>query len=121
MPPLLIGGPQERGRRGGTENVAGAVGLGAACEAVRLMDGSLRDRLEAGLLARIRDTFVNGDRVRRVPNVTNLRFPGIEGESLVIALDMKGFAVSSGSACSSGSVEPSHVLLALGLSPNWPT
>ena len=112
-----FGGHHERDRRPGTENVAGAVGLGAACEAVRLMDGSLRDRLEAGLLARIPDAFVNGDRVRRAPNVTNLRFPGIEGESLVIALDMKGFAVSSGSACSSGSVEPSHVLLALGLSP----
>ena len=112
-----FGGHHERDRRPGTENVAGAVGLGAACEAIRLMDGSLRDRLEAGLLARIPDAFVNGDRVRRAPNVTNLRFPGIEGESLVIALDMKGFAVSSGSACSSGSVEPSHVLLALGLSP----
>ncbi len=111
-----FGGHHERDRRPGTENVAGAVGLGAACEAVRVMDGALRDRLEAGLLARIPDAFVNGDRVRRAPNVTNLRFPGIEGESLVIALDMKGFAVSSGSACSSGSVEPSHVLLALGLS-----
>ena len=112
-----FGGHHERDRRPGTENVAGAVGLGAACEAVQVLDGSLRDRLEAGLLARIPDAFVNGDRVRRAPNVTNLRFPGIEGESLVIALDMKGFAVSSGSACSSGSVEPSHVLLALGLSP----
>ncbi|MCX6609427.1 MAG: cysteine desulfurase family protein [Acidobacteria bacterium] len=112
-----FGGHHEKDRRPGTENVAGAVGLGAACEAVQVMDGALRDRLEAGLLARIPDAFVNGDRVRRAPNVTNLRFPGIEGESLVIALDMKGFAVSSGSACSSGSVEPSHVLLALGLSP----
>ncbi len=111
-----FGGHHERDRRPGTENVAGAVGLGAACEAVRIMNGALRDRLEVGLLERIPDAFVNGDRVRRAPNVTNLRFPGIEGESLVIALDMKGFAVSSGSACSSGSVEPSHVLLALGLS-----
>lgn len=112
-----FGGHHERDRRPGTENVPGAVGLGAACEAVRLIDGSLRDRLETGLLGRIPDAFVNGNRLRRAPNVTSLRFPGIEGESLVIALDMKGFAVSSGSACSSGSVEPSHVLLALGLSP----
>ena len=110
-----FGGHHERDRRPGTENVPGAVGFGAACEAVRVMGPELRDRLEAGLLERVPDCHVNGDRQRRAPNVTNVRFPGIEGESLVIALDMKGFAVSSGSACSSGSVEPSHVLLALGL------
>ena len=111
-----FGGHHERDRRPGTENVPGAVGFGAACAQVSLMGPQLRDRLEKALLARVPDCFVNGDRVRRAPNVSNVRFPGIEGESLVIALDMKGFAVSSGSACSSGSVEPSHVLLALGLS-----
>lgn len=110
------GGHHERDRRPGTENVPAAAGFGVACETVRPLSPELRDRLEAGLLATVPDCHVNGDRVRRAPNVANLRFPGIEGESLVIALDMKGFAVSSGSACSSGSVEPSHVLLALGLS-----
>jgi cysteine desulfurase len=110
-----FGGHHERDRRPGTENVPGAVGFGAACEAVGVLGPELRDRLEAALLERVPDCHVNGDRQRRAPNVTNVRFPGIEGESLVIALDMKGFAVSSGSACSSGSVEPSHVLLALGL------
>lgn len=111
-----FGGHHERDRRPGTENVAGAVGMGVACERVRVMGPALRDRLEAGLLARVADCHVNGDRTRRAPNVTSVRFDGVEGESLVIALDLKGFAVSSGSACSSGSVEPSHVLLALGLS-----
>ncbi len=111
------GGHHERDRRPGTENVAGAVGLGAACEQVKLMSPELRDRLERMLLEQVPDCHINGSREKRAPNVTNVRFPGIEGESLVIALDMKGFAVSSGSACSSGSVEPSHVLLALGLSP----
>lgn len=111
-----FGGHHERDRRPGTENVAGAVGMGVACERVRVMGPELRDRLEAGLLARVADCHVNGDRRRRTPNVTSVRFDGVEGESLVIALDLKGFAVSSGSACSSGSVEPSHVLLALGLS-----
>jgi cysteine desulfurase len=110
-----FGGHHERDRRPGTENVPGAVGFGAACAQVKMVEPTLRDRLEAGILARVPDAFVNGDRRRRAPNVTNVCFPGIEGESLVIALDMKGFAVSSGSACSSGSVEPSHVLLALGL------
>jgi len=110
------GGHHERDRRPGTENVAGAVGLGVACEKVTMMQGDLRDRLESALLGRVADCYVNGDAARRAPNVSNLRFLGVEGESLVIALDLKGFAVSSGSACSSGSVEPSHVLIALGLS-----
>lgn len=112
-----FGGHHERDRRPGTENVPASVGFGAACAGVQRMNPELRDRLETRLIDRISDCHVNGDRLRRAPNVTNLRFTGIEGESLVIALDMKGFAVSSGSACSSGSVEPSHVLLALGLSP----
>ena len=111
-----FGGHHERDRRPGTENVPAAVGFGVACGRVRWMSGELRDRLEAGLVASVPDVHINGERERRAPNVTNVRFPGIEGEPLVIALDMKGFAVSSGSACSSGSVEPSHVLLALGLS-----
>ena len=111
-----FGGHHERDRRPGTENVPAAVGFGVACGRVRWMSGELRDRLEAGLVASVPDVHINGERERRAPNVTNVRFPGIEGEPLVIALDMKGFAVSSGAACSSGSVEPSHVLLALGLS-----
>jgi cysteine desulfurase len=122
--PILYGGHHERDRRAGTENVPGAVGLGAAADAaLRSRDAeyarlsALRDRLEAGILARVPDAGVNGDRAARVPNTTNLYFDYLEGESLVIALDLRGFAVSSGSACSSGSVEPSHVLLAIGLAP----
>jgi cysteine desulfurase len=78
---------------------------------------ALRDRLESGILARIPDTGVNGSGVRRTPNTTNIYFDGIEGEALVIALDLRGFAVSTGAACSSGAVEPSHVLTAIGLPP----
>ena len=120
--PLVTGGRQERGRRAGTENVPGLVGLGAAARAAvgRLDSGdrgiaALRDRLEAGILERIPGTAVNGDRVRRVPNTTNISFEDVEGESLVIGLDLEGIAVSTGSACSSGTLEPSHVLRALGL------
>jgi cysteine desulfurase len=123
--PILYGGHHERDRRAGTENVAGAVALGAAAElAGRNRDrqsarlAALRDRLEAGILARIPDAGVNGCRSGRIPNTTNLYFDYLEGESLVIALDLRGFAVSSGSACSSGSTEPSHVLLAIGLAPD---
>jgi cysteine desulfurase len=112
-----FGGHHERDRRPGTENVPGAVGFGVACEHIAPMASTLRDRLEQQVLARIPDSVINGDPARRAPNVTNLRFSGIEGESLVIALDLKGFAVSSGSACSSGSVEPSPVLLAMGQTP----
>jgi len=123
MESLMFGGKHERERRPGTENVPGVVGLGRAAqsarenlavEAERLT--ALRNRLENGILDRIPACGVNG-RSPRTPNTTNIYFDGIEGEALVIALDLKGFAVSSGSACSSGSVEPSHVLLAIGLPP----
>jgi cysteine desulfurase len=120
---LQFGGRHEKERRAGTENVPGAIALGAAAKAAvagMLEESSrlaaLRDRLEQGILARVPDTGVNGARSPRVPNTTNIYFDGIDGEALVIALDLKGFAVSSGSACSSGAVEPSHVLLATGLS-----
>ena len=121
---IMFGGKHERERRPGTENVPGAVALGRAAilarenlasESSRL--SAIRNRLEAGILERIPDSGVNGAHSPRVPNTTNIFFDGIEGEALVISLDLKGFAVSSGSACSSGAVEPSHVLLALGLSP----
>jgi cysteine desulfurase len=130
LEPLFFGGNHERQRRAGTENLAGIVGLGKAAEIA--LDGftqdavantaALRDRLEAGLLERIPDCGINGVDARgipvpRVPNTTNLWFDGIEGEGLVIALDLKGLAVSSGAACSSGAIEPSHVLTAMGLSP----
>jgi cysteine desulfurase len=111
------GGRHEGDRRAGTENVAGAVALGAAADCAKIMSTDLRDRLERGILERVPYSGVNGDRASRVPNTTNLYFDYIEGESLVIALDLRGFAVSSGSACSSGSVEPSHVLLAIGATP----
>jgi cysteine desulfurase len=121
--PLLYGGQNERGRRAGTENVAAIVALGKACELARadLAEASariseLRDRLEDGLLARIPGARVNGDRARRVPNTSNLTFPGAESESLIIALDLAGLACSAGAACSSGAVDPSHVLNAIGLS-----
>ncbi|MSV34702.1 MAG: cysteine desulfurase [Bryobacterales bacterium] len=120
--PLLYGGPHERKLRAGTENVPAAAGFGraadwvreaAAAEAVR--QGVLRDRLELGILARIDGVHVNGRGALRVGNTSNLRFDGIDSEPLLIALDLKGFAVSSGSACSSGATEPSHVLAAIGL------
>ena len=137
--PLLFGGAHERQRRAGTENVAGIVGLGQAAEIALagLTDGTderiglMRGRLEQGLLAKIHDCGVNGAHRSppqgagvvawgdagqpRVPNTTNLYFDRLEGEALLIALDLKGLAVSGGSACSSGSTEPSHVLKAMGL------
>jgi cysteine desulfurase len=121
--PLFFGGAHERQRRAGTENVAGIVGLGRASElaAVALKDGtmervaSLRDRLEHGIVARVEDCSVNGGEAPRVPNTTNFQFDNLEGEALVIALDLKGLAVSGGSACMSGATEPSHVLTAMGL------
>jgi cysteine desulfurase len=122
--PIQFGGKHERERRPGTENVpsAVAIGKGAAIarenlpmETARLE--ALRDRLETGILGRVPDTGVNGGNAPRTPNTTNIYFDGLEGEALVISLDLKGFAVSSGSACSSGAVEPSHVLLAMGLPP----
>ena len=123
--PILYGGHHERDRRPGTENVPGAVGLGAAAElaqrqltseAPRLAE--LRDRLERGLVERLDAVRINGGGAPRVPNTTNVCFDFVEGESMVIALDLRGVAVSTGSACSSGSVEPSHVLTAIGLSPD---
>jgi len=120
---LLYGGHHQRGFRPGTENVAGIVGLGKAAEIARgslaadaRRVSALRDKLEQGLLARVPHARVNG-RASRTPNTTNLVFPGIEGEALLIALDLKGLACSTGAACSSGAVEPSHVLTAMGLPP----
>jgi len=121
--PLLYGGRHERSRRAGTENVPGIVGLGKAAELVKLgfdrgddkKMATMRDRLQQGILAHVDDAVVNGEGAPRVPNTTNIRFDGIEGESLVIALDLKGLAVSTGAACSSGAIEPSHVLIAMGL------
>ena len=122
---LLYGGHHQRGFRPGTENVAGIVGLGKAAEIVRksLAEdaqrvSSLRDKLEHGLLTRVPHARVNGGRAPRTPNTANLVFPGIEGEALLIALDLKGLACSTGAACSSGAVEPSHVLTAIGLPPD---
>jgi len=125
LQPLLYGGSHERSRRAGTENVPAIVALGKAAEtALRgLNDGSvqriaeLRDRLQAGVLAAINSADVNGREVPRVPNTANIYFDYIEGEALVIALDLKGLAVSTGAACSSGAIEPSHVLTAMGLRP----
>jgi cysteine desulfurase len=118
----MTGGRQERGRRAGTENVPALVGMGVAARLVReklassaASIGTLRDRLESGILAAVPGTIVNGDRDQRVPNTTNISFDGIEAESLLIALDLEGVAISTGSACSSGTLEPSHVLRAMGL------
>ncbi len=119
LDPILYGGRHERERRAGTENVPGIVALGRAAELDYDAAGiaALRDRLEAGVLARVPACSVNGGIGPRLPNTANIRFDGIEGEAMTIALDLRGYAVSSGSACSSGAVEPSHVLLAMGLSP----
>ena len=114
--PHLFGGRHERELRPGTENVPGAIALGRAAMDASPLPSDLRDRLEQGILDAVADTSVNGDRRHRLPNTTNICFDGFEGEAMVISLDLKGFAVSSGSACSSGAIEPSHVLLALGLS-----
>jgi cysteine desulfurase len=123
LAPLMRGGKQERERRPGTENVAGAVAMGRAAEwvssnfvAETARVGELREWLERGILAAVPGAYVNCGLSERTPNTSNIRFDGIEGEAMVIALDLKGFAVSSGSACSSGAVEPSHVLTAMGLS-----
>jgi cysteine desulfurase len=123
LEPLFAGGAHERQRRAGTENVAGIVGLGKAAECAMegLRNGELekirglRDRLEMGLLEQT--SGVNGGGTPRVPNTSNLWFETLDGEALVIALDLQGLAVSSGAACSSGASEPSHVLLAMGISP----
>ena len=123
--PLLFGGHHERDRRPGTENIPGVVAFAHAAEwAVANLDDEaerireLRDLLEEGIRERVPAVKVNGGGVPRSPNTTNIFFEAIEGEAMVISLDLKGFAVSSGSACSSGAVEPSHVLMAMGLTPD---
>ena len=122
---MMTGGRQERNRRAGTENVPGIAGLGEAAqlatgklagESARV--GALRDRLESGILRAVSSTAVNGDITQRVCNTTNISFDRVEAESLLIALDLEGIAVSTGSACSSGTLEPSHVLRAMGFSPH---
>jgi len=122
LAPTAFGGHHERDRRPGTENVPGIAALGAAAElAGRTLAGeserlaSLRDRLESTVLGRISGTGINGARWNRTPNTSNIYFDGVDGEAMVIALDLRGFAVSTGSACSSGAITPSHVLTALGL------
>jgi cysteine desulfurase len=121
--PMLYGGSHERSRRAGTENVPGIVALGKAAEiAKEALDrgdlarmAALRDRLQEKIVAEVEAIGVNGEGAPRVPNTTNIHFDYIEGEALVIALDLKGLAVSTGAACSSGAIEPSHVLTAMGL------
>jgi cysteine desulfurase len=124
LTPLLTGGRQERNRRAGTENVPGIVGLGVAArialdklesEGRRL--SNLRDRMERSITAAVPGSIVNGAGAPRVPNTSNIAFDGVEAESLLIALDLEGIAVSTGSACSSGTLDPSHVLTAMGLAP----
>ena len=123
---LFYGGSHERSRRAGTENVPGIVGLGKAAELAmkafaagedRAM-AALRDKLQSAILDKVDSAGVNGDGAPRVPNTTNIYFDYIEGEALVIALDLKGLSVSTGAACSSGAIEPSHVLTAIGLRPD---
>ena len=120
--PFLIGGHQERGRRGGTENTPSIVGLGKACElAARHLSAEnstvrrLRDRLEEALLARIPKCRVNGDILQRLPNTTNISFEFVEGEGILLLMNEYGICASSGSACTSGSLQPSHVLRAMGV------
>jgi len=123
LQPLFYGGRHERSLRAGTENVPGIVGLGRAAQlAKEALDrgddqkmAAMRDRLQQGILAQIEEAGVNGDGAARVPNTTNIHFDHIDGEALVIALDLKGVSVSTGAACSSGAIEPSHVLVAMGL------
>ena len=120
--PFLIGGHQEKGRRGGTENTAGIIALGKACElAAKNMEREnttvkrLRDRLEESLLNAISNSKINGDRWNRLPNTTNISFEFVEGEGILLLLDQFGICASSGSACTSGSLQPSHVLRAMGV------
>jgi cysteine desulfurase len=122
LQPILTGGKHERNRRAGTENVPAIAGMGVAARlaASKLtVEGprvaALRDRLEDGILSVVPGTVVNGAKSPRVPNTTNISFDRVEAESLLIALDLEGVAVSTGSACSSGTLEPSHVLRAMGL------
>jgi len=120
--PWLVGGHQEHGRRGGTENVASIVGLGVACELARknIEDertrvAAMRDKLEKGILESIPRSFVNGNRKMRLPNTTNISFEAIEGEAILLLMNEFGICASSGSACTSGSLLPSHVLVAMGI------
>ncbi|RJR39840.1 MAG: cysteine desulfurase NifS [Desulfobacteraceae bacterium] len=120
--PLIIGGHQEKGRRGGTENTASIIGLGAACDlALRRMEEentrvkTMRDRLETELLARIPKSKINGAPTNRLPNTTNISFESVEGEAILLMMDELGICASSGSACTSGSLQPSHVLRAMGV------
>jgi cysteine desulfurase len=123
LEPMIYGGSHERSRRAGTENVPGIVGLGKAADlAIKALENgkdremaALRDRLEAAILGSVEAAGVNGEGAPRVPNTSNIYFDYIEGEALIIALDLKGLAVSTGAACSSGAIEPSHVLTAMGL------
>src|SRR5579884_392281 len=125
LQPLFYGGRHERSRRAGTENVPGIVGLGRAAEIAieSFANGgveqirAMRDRLQSSILDRVDAAGVNGQGVPRVPNTSNIYFDYIEGEAMVFALDLKGLAVSTGAACSSGAIEPSHVLTAMGLPP----
>jgi cysteine desulfurase len=125
LEPLLHGGTQNRGRRPGTENVAAAVGLARAaeltlaeCEAHCTRLRKLRDRLEAGIVERVPDAVIHGRGAERAPHITNVSVPGTDSESLLMALDLRGIACSGGSACQSGSIDPSHVLSAIGVRPD---
>ena len=120
--PFVVGGHQEEGRRGGTENVPYIIGLGKACELAnrdledeRLRVKALRDKLESGLLQQIPNSMINGDTEQRLPNTSSISFEYVEGESILLKLSDKGICASSGSACTSGSLEPSHVLRAMGV------
>jgi cysteine desulfurase len=121
--PLLIGGPQERGRRGGTENVPGIVGMGKAAELARARLSEmkrvahLRDKLERGILQRVADASVNGDMEHRLPNTSNISFWQLEAEAILLLLSERDVCASAGAACSSGSLEPSHVLQAMAIEP----
>jgi cysteine desulfurase len=126
FPPFMIGGHQEKNRRAGTENVASIIGMGRAAEITlnRLAGDSprikiLRDRLENILLEACPDSRVNGDRQMRLPNTLNMSFRYLEGESILVLLDQQGICASTGSACTAGSAEPSHVLRAMGVPPDW--
>jgi len=124
--PFIKGGHQERGRRAGTENVPYILGLGKACELAashmeeeRTRVSAMRDRLQAGLLAAIPNCKINGDEAHRLPNTVNISFEAVEGEALLLQMDQYGICASSGSACTSGSLEPSHVLRAMGVPFNY--
>ncbi len=126
LSPQLLGGSQEFSRRAGTQNVAGIVGMATAFELAQaqLADNTprillLRNRFEEDVLAQIPNIRINGRGLPRLPNISNISFAGVDGDALLLRLDLEGIAVSSGSACASGALEPSHVLAALGISPKW--